>query len=307
MNQKINLGKVDNNAFKESRAASIARLELEKNNKIKTHFMDMDKTPNFDGKAMILEGGFERITIEVQIKSLPSNAKKNVANELSFSCDTKAMNCVLKNVTFNPVVLIVVDTKKLNVYYKVLNKEYVASLEIGTKKTKKIVLTEEDIFQEDKFIREIYRQVKITETDVDCITECGKIRDSIKNAEQITKENYQLVYQRGGIKGYFTTYKYICDEGKSSFILSFIKMKQGDITERLHFQYDKDYIHINRVPSEGTDITDADIANIILEVAKEVKKPILYTNYGKPTYLFNHPFLWQLRAEEIKLDWYLRY
>lgn len=307
MNQKINLGKVDNNAFKESRAASIARFELEKNNKIKTHFMDMDKTPNFDGKAMILEGGFERITIEVQIKSLPSNAKKNVANELSFSCDTKAMNCVLKNVTFNPVVLIVVDTKKLNVYYKVLNKEYVASLEIGTKKTKKIVLTEEDIFQEDKFIREIYRQVKITETDVDCITECGKIRDSIKNAEQITKENYQLVYQRGGIKGYFTTYKYICDEGKSSFILSFIKMKQGDITERLHFQYDKDYIHINRVPSEGTDITDADIANIILEVAKEVKKPILYTNYGKPTYWFNHPFLWQLRAEEIKLDWYLRY
>lgn len=307
MNPKINLGKVDNNAFKESKAASIARLHLEANNKIKTHFMDMDKTPNFDGKAMILEGAFERITVEVQIKNLPSNATKNTAGELAFYCDTKAMNCVLKNVTFNPVVLLVVDTKKLDVYYKLLDKEYVASLEIGTKKTKKIVLTEEDIFQEDKFIREIYRQVKITETDVDCITECGKIRDSIKNAERITKEDFQLVYQRGEIKGYFTTYKYIYNEGRSSLILSLIKMKHGDITEQLHFQYDKDYIHINRVPSEEANITDADISNIILEVAKEVKKPILYTNLGKPTYWFDHPFLWQLRAEKIKLDWYLRY
>jgi len=54
-------------------------------------------------------------------------------------------------------------------------------------------------------------------------------------------------------------------------------------------------------------LTDADIANIVLEVAKEIHKPILYTNYGKPTYWFNLPHLWQLRAEEIALDWYLRY
>lgn len=307
MNAKINLGKVDKNAFKESTAASIARLRLEANNKIKTHFMDMDKTPNFDGKAMILEGAFERITVEVQIKTLPSNIAKNTTGELAFSCDTKAMNCVLKNVTFNPVVLLVVDTKKFDVYYKILDKEYVGSLEIGTKKSKKIVLTEDDLFQDDKFIREIYQQVKITETDVNCITECAKIRDSIRNAEQTTKANYQLVYQRGEIEGYFTTYSHIYNKGESSLIVSFIKMKYGNITEQLHFQYDKDYIHINRIPSEETNITDADISNIILEVAKEVKKPILYTNLGKPTYWFNPPFLWQLRAEEIKLDWYLRY
>lgn len=304
MNAQINLGKIDKNAFKESKAASIARLHLEKNNKIKTHFMEMDKTPNFDGKAMILEGEFERITVEVQIKTLPSNITKSATGELAFSCDTKAMNCVLKNVTFNPVVLLVVDTNKFDVYYKILDKEYVDSLEIGTKKTKKIVLTEDDRFQDEKFIRQIYQQVKITETDVDCITKCGKIHDIIRKAEQTTKANFQLVYQRGEIEGYFTTYNYFFNKGESSLIVSFIKMKYGDITEELHFQYDKDYIHINRIPFEETNVTDADIANIILEVAKEVQKPILYTNLGKPTYLFNRSSLWQLRAEEIKLDWY---
>lgn len=306
MNRKINLGKVDRNAFKESKSASIARWRLEENNKIKTHFLEMDKTPNFDGKAMILEDSFERITVEVQIKTLSNNSLKSTTGELSFSCDTKAMNCVLKNVTFNPVVLLVVDTNKLDVYYKILSREYVESLDIGAQKTKKIVLTTDDIFQDDKFIREIYQQVKITETDFNCITECGKICDSIRNAEHITRKNFQLVYQRCKIEGYFTTYKHMFNNGESSLIVSFIKMKDINTTEQIYFQYDKDYIHINRVPSEGTTITDADYANIVLEVAKEINKPILYTNLGKPIYWFNAPYLWQLRAEEIKLDWYLR-
>ncbi|GMB01095.1 hypothetical protein [Pelosinus sp. IPA-1] len=77
--------------------------------------------------------------------------------------------------------------------------------------------------------------------------------------------------------------------------------------ELLYFQYDKDYISINRAPSGIYEIADADIANIILEVSKEVKKPILYTNAGKPTFWFDDWFLWQLRAEKIELDWFMRY
>ena len=158
MNRNINLGKIDENSFKESKAASIARFFLEENNKIKTHFMEMDKTPNFDGKLMILDNSFERVTVEVQIKTLPRSIKKNEQGQFSFCCDTKAMNCVIKNVTFNPVVLLVVDIENICVYYKILTKEFVMDLDIGNKMTKTIGLSEEDKFQEDKFIKQIYNK-----------------------------------------------------------------------------------------------------------------------------------------------------
>lgn len=307
MNGNINLGKIDENGFKESKSAAIARLFLEQNNKIKTHFMEMDKTPNFDGKLMILEGSFERITVEVQIKTLPKSVKRDAKGNFLFICDTKAFNAVMEKVTFNPVVLLVVDINNYCVYCKLLTREYVCELQIGEQKSKTIWLSEADKFQDDIFIKQVYREAKITNTDTDCITNCGMICESIRNAEKATKENYEKVYERGEIKGYFTTYKYIDGSNQKSFLLSKIKMQYGKHVERLHFQYDKDYIHINRVETDLLDITDADIANIVLEVAKEIRKPILYTYSGKPIYWFQNGFLWQLRAEEIHLDWFLRY
>lgn len=308
MDKNINIGKIDTNGFKESKSAVIARLIVEKNNKIKTHFLEMDKTQNFDGKMMILEGCFERITVEVQIKTLPQKIKRNKKGEFSFICDTKAMNCAIKNVTFNPVVLIAVDIENIVVYYKLLTREFISDLEIGNQKTKTICLSDKDKFEEDKFIKEIYREVKITNTDTECVTDCGIIRESIRNANNTLEENFQLVYEREKVKGYFTAYRYRYGKSKKeSLLLCKIKMDyDGREEELLAFQYDKDYIHINRQSADILDITDADIANIILEVAKEMKKPILYTNEGKPTYWFDDCFLWQLRAEEIYLDWYYR-
>ena len=146
-------------------------------------------------------------------------------------------------------------------------------------------------------------------TNTNCIIECKIIRESIRNADKVIKENLELVYKRGKVKGYFTTFKCTCGENnEKSLIVSKIKMEYDEkFNELLAFQYDRDYIHINRVSSEVSDITDADIANIILEVEKEVEKPIMYTNNGKPTYWFNGYNLWQLRAEEINLEWFYRY
>lgn len=303
MGNNINMGKIDENAFKESRSSSLAKMLIERNNKIKTHFLEMDKTPNFDGKLMILEGNFERITVEVQIKTLPQKIKRNTKGEFSFVCDTKAMNSVMEKVTFNPVVLIAVDIENSFVYYKLLTREFVSSLKIGKQKTKTIWLSEENKFEEDTFIKEICKEIKITNTNTNSITKCGIIREIIKNADKITEESFQLVYKREKIKGYFTTFKHIYGENKeNSLIVSKIKMECNKKIEVLFFQYDKDYIHINRQPSEILDITDADIANIILEVAEVVKKPILYTYAGKPTYWFDESFQWQLRAEEIYFD-----
>lgn len=298
MAQNINLGRIDDSSFKESRAAAIARLTLEEHNRIKTHFMEMDKTPNFDGKLMILDGQFERITVNVQIKSISNIRETDGA--FRFRCDTKAMNCVLKNVTFDPVVLIVVDTTAKSVHYKLLTKEFVSKLEIGTQKTKTLCFSEEDLFREDIFIKRIYREVKITNADTDCLVECALIRSMIKNGGSESDEHFQLVYQRGDVCGYFATYRYT--SSTASFLLSKIRMEYRGKCETLHFQHDKDFIHINRTGSL-LEVTDADIANIVLEAAKEVEKPIIYTVWGKPVYWFDMPLLWQLRSEEIKLPW----
>ena len=304
MNANVNLGKISASDFKESQSAAIARFFVEKNNRIKTHFLEMDKTPNFDGKAMILDGSFERITVEVQIKTLPKHAKKKDGT-ISFQCDTKAMNCVLYEVTLNPVALLVVDCDDCRVYYKLLTKEYVMSLDIGAQETKNISLSESDIFQDNKFINEVCNQIKLVNTDCECITECKLIRDIINNAQNTLEENFQLVYQRDVVKGYFTAYRIDYKDIQKTIIIGKIKMQFGELTEPLFFHFDKDFIRINRSPSEKYDIKDTDIANIILEIAKELKKPILYTNAGKPTFWFELPSLWQLRSKQIDLDWYL--
>ena len=47
------------------------------------------------------------------------------------------------------------DIENICVYYKILTKEFVMDLDIGNKMTKTIGLSEEDKFQEDKFIKQI--------------------------------------------------------------------------------------------------------------------------------------------------------
>ncbi|GMB01094.1 hypothetical protein [Pelosinus sp. IPA-1] len=229
MNKDINLGQVDQNGFKESQSVNLAKLFLEKNKKVKTHFMEMDKTPNFDGKLMIMAGLYERITVEVQIKTLPKNTRKKENGDFSFTCDTKAMNCVKENVTFNPVALLAVDISNMQLYYKILTKEYVSDLKIGNQKAKNIWLSEKDEYQEDKFIKQIYHQVKITNADESCLTKCAAIRESLNNGEKETKEYFELVYEREDVKGFFTTFKYCYGENKEkSLLLSQIKMQYKD-------------------------------------------------------------------------------
>ncbi|WP_304683074.1 hypothetical protein [uncultured Clostridium sp.] len=36
------------------------------------------------------------------------------------------------------------------------------------------------------------------------------------------------------------------------------------------------------------------------------KKTIMYKNSGKPTYWFKDNFIWELQAEEVRLDWFYR-
>lgn len=147
----INLGKDTENDFKESKSVTIIREQMEKNNKIKVRTNEADKIPNLDGKIMILDdNSMERITVEVQIKTLPSDYYQN--NPYKYLCDTKAFNVVKYNVTFNPVIILLVDENSEKIYWKYLSKEYVNSLNIENQKSKTIYFSEKDIFIEEEFL-----------------------------------------------------------------------------------------------------------------------------------------------------------
>ena len=150
----INLGKDTRNDFKESKSSTIIKWFMEKNNKIKVRTNEADKIPNLDGKIMILDSNsMERITVEVQIKTLPFNYDESIPYK--YSCDTKVFNVVLHNVTFNPVVLLLVDENNEKLFWKYISKDYAKSLNIGFQKTKMIEFNENDLYDESKFLNQM--------------------------------------------------------------------------------------------------------------------------------------------------------
>lgn len=154
LDSNVNLGKVTENDFKESTSITILRSIAEKNRKIKVRATEADKIPGLDGKLVIIdENNFERIHIEMQVKTLPKDY--NIKESYSYSCDTKAINIVLYHVTFNPVVLILVDEESQKVFWKLISNEYAKELNIGTQKNKTIYFSEQDLFDEDSFINKL--------------------------------------------------------------------------------------------------------------------------------------------------------
>ena len=55
LDSKINLGKVTENDFKESKSITILREIVEKNNRIKVRATEADKIATLDGKVVIID------------------------------------------------------------------------------------------------------------------------------------------------------------------------------------------------------------------------------------------------------------
>lgn len=154
-NENTNLGKITDNDMKESKSITIVRDILEKNNNIKVRATEADKIPDLDGRVMIIDKyKHEAITVEIQCKTLPKEYSDT--EPYKYDCDTKVFNVVLYNKTFNPVVLFLVDINRKKLYYKNITIEYAESLNIGEQESKRISFTEDNIFEESKFLSEIY-------------------------------------------------------------------------------------------------------------------------------------------------------
>lgn len=155
----VNLGKVTENDFKESNSITIIREIMEKNKKIKVRSQEADKIPNLDGKLMILDNSSkERITVEMQVKTLPEAYIET--NPYNYDCDTKVFNVVLYGVTFNPVVLLLVDKNHNKIFWKYISYDYAKSLNIGEQESKRIKFTEDDLYVEDTFLNVLISEAK---------------------------------------------------------------------------------------------------------------------------------------------------
>lgn len=305
----MNLGHVTENDFKESDSVSIAKKIIEEGRKCKTHFLEMDRTPNFDGRVSILQNGFERLIVDIQIKTLPQGTVSDTG--FKFVCDTKIFNCVKFRVTANPVALFVVDIEQKRLFFKVLTNDYMENLNINNEDNKTISFSIDDQYSDDTFIKQSYRVAKITVTDVDCDVKCAMIRKIIRNAKR--NDNWKnpeenLVYTRGMVKGYLAAFRIKVEGGKRYRRNGTIRMCCGEEEEIGLIHFEKGYVRITRQPSDSNDISDADYGNIVLEIAKEVEKedmPVLYFHEG-PVYWFEGTLMYQMRSEFIRLPWYMR-
>lgn len=311
-----NVGRITDNDFKESNAIAIAKRIIEKNKNIKTFFSEMDKRPNIDGQMSLIKNGYELTTIDVQIKTLPKNYKNKVKNTYTYDCDTKAFNVVNKRITQNPVVLILVDINEEVVYTILLTHEYVSNLRIGNQTMKRIKFDDNNIFCEEKFIKETLNYVKLLKMDVEMYVDSGLINDILNNknkpvysssSEISDNEDYQLVFRRGEITGYLNAFFVDLNE-KSAFHMILLKIiSDYDIDEYNHEMIqiveNKEVLTVNR-SIQRTSATDSDICNVLYEVAIHLDRSLLYQSAGVPTfYIENYGDIWSLHAQRLDKEW----
>ena len=159
LDKNVNMGKITDNDFKESKSISLIRDILEKNNRIKVRTNEADKIPDLDGRISILDPNkHDRIIVEVQSKTLPEEYFEN--NPYHYDCDTKVLNVVKYNKSFNPVVLFLSDKNEKKLFYKIITKEYLKELNFDNQETKRIKFDNNDLYEENKFIKDIINYAK---------------------------------------------------------------------------------------------------------------------------------------------------
>lgn len=120
---EANLGGYDNSSRRESLAVGIVNKLFNQDSRLKPHFTENDKTPNFDGHFDICEPGERKDTpigrFDAQIKSISNylNNNKKPQSQYKYVCDTKIFNAVKNGITQNPAILFLVDVDTENIFW----------------------------------------------------------------------------------------------------------------------------------------------------------------------------------------------
>ena len=148
-----NIGGYDDNAFKDHEAIAIVSKKLSESHYIMPHIDSSNTIPNVDGKIEICEEcGNRKIpvaTFVVQVKSLPEdygnhNKCLHTDDKYKYCCDTKAFNFALSQSTLDPVLLLMVDIKNGDIFWKYLSYKYCMELEAFKTNGKTIYFNDED-------------------------------------------------------------------------------------------------------------------------------------------------------------------
>lgn len=142
----MNIGGYDKYAFYERLGVNYLEGELLRTFRIISYFNVNDKTPNLDGWFDLCDQSAKkchkvvpRHRFSVQIKTLNhdyrnTNKRKNQKQQYKYQCDTKVISTVLTNITFDPVLLFLVDADNEQVFYKYLSMEFCFSTLSPSKK-----------------------------------------------------------------------------------------------------------------------------------------------------------------------------
>ena len=148
-----NIGGYDENAFKDHDAITIVSNKLLESHCIMPYLDSSNTIPNTDGKIEICEEyGNRKIpvaTFVVQVKSLPEdylnhNKYLNTDYKHKYYCDTKAFNVAFFQSTLDPVLLLMVDIKTRDIFWKYLSYKYCMELETFETNRKTIYFNDND-------------------------------------------------------------------------------------------------------------------------------------------------------------------
>ena len=119
-------------------------------------------------------------------------------------------------------------------------------------------------------------------------------------------ENYGLVYTHNNILGYLGNF-WVNTKGKKYHVYSLYMQDTAydnsfNQYEYIRLEIEKTHILAYRQSSD-TSITDADIVNILYEIAYFKKKDIVFYSSGIPVYVIAGRVIWRLRAEKIEKKW----
>lgn len=149
----LNIGGYDSNAFKDNIAVSIVSLKLSQSNCIMPHIDSSNTVPNIDGRIEVCEEYVHRkipvATFAVQVKALPEdylnhNKCLHKDDKYKYSCDTKAFNFAFIQSTLDPVLLLMVDIKTRDIFWKYLSYKYCMELESFKTNDKTIYFNDKD-------------------------------------------------------------------------------------------------------------------------------------------------------------------
>lgn len=149
-----NLGGYDENSFYDSNGVAYLTRFLQQEHGIKGIIQSDDKIPNLDGTIQLLEWISEKRAIpkqifHVQVKTMNSgyeNANRvHHRSQYKYPVDTKVFNVVKENITFDPVLLFLVDEKKEKVFWRYVSVDFVMSLDLNDEEKKTIYFSDSDL------------------------------------------------------------------------------------------------------------------------------------------------------------------